>query len=167
MDLQFLIAIFLPIALPPTVSEDTNPAINAPSNAVSRLGLFSRILKTIAAPIAPLIIPQISPTTSLQKLDALSAFFKSPTASFAPFILLAAMEFTGTTGHAVIATPIMSNRTPIDIINTSMIKEVIILALIIKVSEIKLKIIAKRNVKKVMMIIQFLILFLDFFIFAK
>ena len=41
---------------------------------------------------APEIIPQISPITSLQKLDTLSAFFLKITATFDPFTFLAFIE---------------------------------------------------------------------------
>ena len=136
------------MALPPTVTEEMKPAITALRSAFSKPGLAISILKTIAAPMAPLIIPQMSPITSLQKLDTLSAFFKRSTASLAPFILFAAIEFIGTSEHAVIATPIMSNKTPIEIIITSITSATAIFALINKVSEIKLNMIAKRKVQK-------------------
>jgi len=167
MDSQFLMAMFLPVAFPPIVREEINPVIAALSSTLSRSGLMIRILKTRVAPIAPLKIPQISPITSLQKLPTLSAFFSSPIASAAPLIFLDAMLFKGASEHAVTATPIMSNKTPIEVIIIRIINVVIILVLIITVSEMKLTVIARKKLQKMMAMIQFLIFPLDFFNLPK
>ena len=45
-------------------------------------------MAAIAVPAAPDITPQISPITSQQKLDTLSAFFLNLTAILAPFTFL-------------------------------------------------------------------------------
>ena len=50
------------------------------------------ICTTITAPVEPEMMPQMSPTTSLQKLDTLSAFRIRFRASLAPGVFLAAME---------------------------------------------------------------------------
>ena len=50
------------------------------------------IFKAIIDPVEPETIPHISPTTSLQKLDTLSAFFLNRTATSAPFTRLEFIE---------------------------------------------------------------------------
>ena len=56
-----------------------------------KLNVFVRIA-VIVVPAAPDIIPQISPITSQQKLDTLSAFFLNLTATSAPLTFLEFME---------------------------------------------------------------------------
>ena len=67
---------------------------------------------TIMAAVEPEIMPQISPTTSLQKLETLLAFRMRPRASRAPGVRWAAMEWKGRSSAAVTATPMMSNTMP-------------------------------------------------------
>jgi hypothetical protein len=78
-------------------------------------------------PAAPLIIPHISPTTSLQKFETKSAFLISCKAWRAPRILFEAIEINGTSEAAATAIPIISKITPIKIINNIINKGKIIL----------------------------------------
>ena len=83
----FLIAILFPIALLPIVSE----AIKAVTirDTIKELNLkLSIIFLAIITPALPDNIPHISPTTSLQKLETLSAFLISLTAVLAPLTFL-------------------------------------------------------------------------------
>ena len=67
---------------------------------------------TMTAAVVPLTMPQISPTTSLQKLLTWLALRSSDSASAAPFSLCAAMEWNGRSSAAVTATPTTSNPMP-------------------------------------------------------
>lgn len=69
----FLIANFLPIALPPTVSEDTKELIKSVTITNEKLVLFDTKIDNIAA-TEPLTIPQISPITSLHILEIVLEF---------------------------------------------------------------------------------------------
>ena len=71
---------------------------------------WSRV--TMMAAVEPEIMPQMSPTTSLQKLETLLAFRMRPRASRAPGVLWAAMEWKGRSSAAVTDTPMISNRMP-------------------------------------------------------
>ena len=81
----YFIANFLPIALQPTVNEDTIAVM-----IISIIGLsFNNITKPAAK--EPDIIPHISPITSLHTLLVLFEFFINWIHSLAPFTLLAAL----------------------------------------------------------------------------
>ena len=58
------------------------------------------------------MIPHISPITSLQKLDTLSAFCLNERACLAPFIFYAFILCIGVISAAVTATPIISKTIP-------------------------------------------------------
>ena len=70
----FLIAYFLPIALPPTVSDEISELISSVDKTTDIFKLIETFIASIA-PTEPLTIPQISPITSLHILDTLFAFF--------------------------------------------------------------------------------------------
>ena len=111
-------AIFLPMALPPMVNDDTMAVINIDNNIKF---VFNILLKLLAIVMeqAPDTTPHISPITSLQKLDNLSVFCLNLTANLAPFTFLEAIELNTLISEAVTDTPIISNITPINInINT-------------------------------------------------
>ena len=76
----FLIAYFLPIAFPPTVSDDIIELISSVTIIVERLNLVDIFIASIA-PTEPLTIPQISPITSLHMLAIVLEFFIKCTAS--------------------------------------------------------------------------------------
>lgn len=61
------IAIPLPRALPPIVNAATNPVVNNVIASIFKLSFVDNII-AIDDDNAPLIIPHISPITSLQKL---------------------------------------------------------------------------------------------------
>jgi len=69
----FLIAIFLNIALPPTVKDDINAAIIILISVPFIKNVVDILIASIA-PIEPDIIPHTSPTISLQKDDILLLF---------------------------------------------------------------------------------------------
>ena len=77
----------------------------------SSLSALDNAAATIT-PAEPDIIPQISPITSLQNDDTLSAFFLNLTATSAPFTFLAFIELNGLISALVTAVPIISNKTP-------------------------------------------------------
>ena len=106
---HFFIAIFLPIAFPPTVREDT---IAVKIIAVS--GVSNRDT-TKDAVRAPDTIPHISPITSLQMLLVLLAFFISYIHSLEPFIFFDALAWKVDSSQLSTATPIISNIIPINI----------------------------------------------------
>ena len=85
-----LIAKLFPHALPPIVKVEIIAVISKVMGSVGRLNL-SDIIIAIDRPVDPLIIPQISPITSLQNDDTLSDFFIKFTAIEAPFTLLVAI----------------------------------------------------------------------------
>ena len=64
--------------------------------------------RTITAAVVPLTMPQMSPTTSLQKLETWLARRISRSASRAPGTFRAAMEWKGRSSEAVTATPTIS-----------------------------------------------------------
>ena len=88
-----------------------------------------------ATPAEPLIIPHISPITSLQKLDAFSLFLISFTAILAPRTCLVAIELKVFKSATVTLIPIISNKIPIPINNKIIIIATILVALGIMVSE--------------------------------
>ena len=102
-----------PSALPPMVSAATmlvstrlmSTLFFAHPNDVTKKPTI-----TMTAP--PLIIPVMSPITSLQKFDTLPACDIILIAAFAPGTFLDAIEWNGTGFAAVTAVPIMSNMTP-------------------------------------------------------
>ena len=79
-----------------------------------RWNAFDKILAK-ATPAEPLIIPQISPITSLQKLEVLDALWISFTAKLAPFILFVAIELNVFISATVTLIPIISKIIPIPI----------------------------------------------------
>ena len=91
MELLLFIAILLPTALPPIVIDATNAVIINDTIKRLKLNLFDIII-AIDTAVDPEIIPQISPITSLQKLDTFSAFLINFTASFAPLTFFEAIE---------------------------------------------------------------------------
>src|SRR5699024_4036834 len=85
--------------------------------------LFIFIISIITTVNAlPLIIPVISPITSLQKLANLSAFLVIETASLAPTTFSAAIALYGNSFAAVAATPSISNKIPTITNNKTKIK---------------------------------------------
>ncbi len=76
------------MALPPIVREAISEVITSPTQKISKLYIFP-IVEVMATPTVPDTMPQISPMTSLQKDDTLSAFFLKDTAFLAPLIFLA------------------------------------------------------------------------------
>ena len=107
-------ATLLPIAFPPIVKEATKPVIN---NVVISI-FIDNLLETINAideDNAPLIIPQISPITSLQKLDNFSEFFINLTPTLAPLTFFDDIELKVFKSATVTLIPIISNITPSEI----------------------------------------------------
>jgi hypothetical protein len=89
--------------------------------AISSFGIppaLSITANVIIPPVAPLIIPQISPTTSLQILLTISALLSRYNAWLAPFIFFDDIDTNGVTSAAAIEIPIVSKTIPIKI-NTS------------------------------------------------
>ncbi len=80
-----------PRALPPMVKEAVIAAVIKLGSNGSIFILVETITAILAA-AAPEMIPQISPITSQQKLETLSAFFFNLTAMFAPFTFLEFIE---------------------------------------------------------------------------
>lgn len=100
-----LFATALPNIVSPAITLLTAAAINICSISV----MFSvTILRTMLAPIAPLMIPHTSPITSLHMLDTFSAFLIRYMLSFAPLTFRDAMLLNGYMSAAATATPIMS-----------------------------------------------------------
>src|SRR5690625_1714995 len=101
------------------VKNNYKPICKIDSSALPILFIIS-IITTVNA--LPLIIPVISPITSLQKLANLSAFLVIETASLAPTTFSAAIALNGDYFAAVAATPSISNKIPTITITKSMIK---------------------------------------------
>ncbi len=106
---HFFMAIFLPMAFPPTVREDTIAVSN-----IAMIGLFNK-LTTNDAVRDPDTMPQISPITSLHILLVLFEFLISLIHSFEPFIFLEALAWNVDSSQLKTATPIISNIIPINI----------------------------------------------------
>ena len=141
-------AIVFPNALPPTVKAAIKLLIS-----ILMRGWFHIIpdvvsLTTKIPPADPLIIPQISPTTSLQKLDTWSAFFINLIACTAPRIFFDAIDNSGTSEAAVTEMPIASNNIPISIIINRVNNDRIILKFSIILFDVILNIFAIKKVKK-------------------
>ena len=81
--------------------------------------LLTDIART--APMEPLIIPQISPITSLQILEILLEFLSKPIVSLPPFIFWDAIDRNVFSLLVKTATPIISKMMPITIININII----------------------------------------------
>ena len=113
-------AILFDTAFPPIVSEAIIAVIISPTQKMSKLYVFD-IVAVIVTPADPDMIPHMSPITSLQNDDTLSAFFLNDTAFFAPFIFFELIALSGLSVVDVTATPIISNIIPIVINNISMI----------------------------------------------
>src|SRR5699024_10303339 len=96
--------------------------------------------------IAPDIIPLISPTTSLQKLDTGPALRIKYIAILASLIRFDAIEWKGFSSALVIAIPIISNIIPIIIIMFKVKKANNRFKFLTKFSDRMLKIIAKMKV---------------------
>ena len=77
---------------PPIVMAEIMPVTSRETATTIAACIPTVILATINAPVAPEMMPQISPTTSLQMLDTFSALRDIQTASRAPRTLCAAME---------------------------------------------------------------------------
>ena len=122
----FLVAIDLQIALPPTVKLEMK-AVNK-TDIMLKLMLVE-LLTDIArtAPMEPLIIPQISPITSLQILEILLEFLSKPIVSLPPFIFWDAIDRNVFSLLVKTATPIISKMMPITIININIINKKILL----------------------------------------
>ena len=113
-------AILLKNAFPPIVNDAVIAVIINPMYSGLIFNLFDRE-EVIVTPAEPDIIPQISPITSLQKDDTLSAFFLNDTAFLAPFIFFELIACSGSSFVDVTATPIISNIIPMAI-NSNRIK---------------------------------------------
>lgn len=110
----------LNIAFPPIVNAAIMAVIISPIQNISRLYVFDMVA-VIVTPAEPDMIPHMSPITSLQNDDTLSAFFLNDTAVFAPFIFFELIAFNGLSVPDVTATPTMSNSIPIPINNSNII----------------------------------------------
>ena len=154
-------AILLHIAFPPMVREATTPVITSPTQNMSRLYVFE-IVAVIVTPAEPDIIPHMSPITSLQNDDTLSAFFINDTAVLAPFIFLELIAFSGLSVPDVTATPIISNIIPIPINSSSIIIPITRFTSLSVISDISEKTNDIVNANSVMVIIH-LVLFFFFF----
>ena len=104
----------LPIALPPIVIAAINPVM------VSETIVAGKICIPL---VSFAIIPEISPTTSLQKLETWFAFRESQTASFAPETFLDAIEWNSFSVADVAAIPITSKIMPMPINISKIIKD--------------------------------------------
>lgn len=118
-------ATLLPNAFPPMVSDATSAVTIKVVNKTFELN-FTDIIIAIDEANAPDIIPQISPITSLQKLDTFSEFLINFTASFDPFTRFVAIELKVDISDTVTAIPIISKIIPINITNN--IKNILIIA---------------------------------------
>lgn len=103
-----------PNAFPPIVKAATKDVTISVTISKFQENLDDKII-AIDEASAPLIIPQISPITSLQKLDSFSAFFINVTAKGAPLTFLDAIELNVLISATVTLIPIISNSTPINI----------------------------------------------------
>jgi len=103
----------LPKALPPTVKEAVDEISTTLKIDVFKSVLIEPIFKIKTAIVDPLIMPAMSPTTSLQKLETGPAWFISSKASFAPFIFLEAIELKGFLLAEATAMPMMSKMIPV------------------------------------------------------
>lgn len=143
----FLMAIFLPIALPVIVIVERRPIIIIDTSSVLVCDI-STIPIIIAAPADPVITPHTSPTTSQNIDDTLSLFLISIKAVFASFIFFDAMALNGSTWTVEIATPTMSQIIPINTMTNVIIIPSINETLEITVSDINVKNIARKNDNK-------------------
>ena len=105
------------MAFPPIVPAATRPLSIIENTAASINSTLPPICETIKAADVPLMIPHISPITSLNTLDTRPAFFISISELFAPFIFEDAIELNGFSSATVTATPSISNTIPMAIIN--------------------------------------------------
>src|SRR5699024_6149051 len=101
------------------VKNTDKPICKNDSSSILFIFIIS-IITTVHA--LQLIIPVISPITSLQKLANLSAFLVIETASLAPTTFSAAIALNGNSFAAVAATPSISNTIPTITITKPMIK---------------------------------------------
>lgn len=91
MLLALFMAMLFPQALPPIVNEAIKLVRTRVIQKMSTSSLLANNMAIVEA-AAPDNIPQMSPITSLQKLDTFEAFFISLMASLEPFTFLAAIE---------------------------------------------------------------------------
>src|SRR5690625_552011 len=145
-----LIAKYLPIAFPPTVTAATI-LVKIIDKIICQEGSFEPFIiceisiMTIVKAL-PLTIPDISPITSLQKLANLSAFLWIITASRAPITFSAAIACNGDSLTAVEAIPNISNIIPIITIVNTIIKPKTQLTLLNMVEDMLEKIAANTKV---------------------
>ena len=97
-------------ALPAIVTPDTSADMISCAT-VSELSMV-RARTATTAEAEPDTTPQISPTTSLQKLETFSALRSRCRASAAPGTFLAAMAWKGFSSADITATPMISNTMP-------------------------------------------------------
>src|SRR5690625_2772935 len=141
---------YFPNALPPTVSAATR-LVKTIFNIiwVDELGdcCINRVISIMTIVSAlPLIIPEISPITSLQKLANLSAFRYIFTASFAPITFSEAIAWSGASLAAVAAIPNISKTIPIRTMKRTIISPIIHVTLLSNVEDKLEKIAANTNV---------------------
>ena len=110
---ELLLAIFFPIAFPPTVKAETTAL--STNCKLKFIPNCSVIFTAINALIAPLNTPQISPITSAQIFDTLGAFLINFIESLEPSTFLVALAWNSFSLATVTATPIISNIIPIKI----------------------------------------------------
>lgn len=104
-------AILFPSAFPPIVTD----AIKAVTIREVKNGFHPKWEENAVAiitPADPETIPQISPITSLQNEETLSAFLMNFTAKALPFTFLELIELNGFMSAAVTETPTISKKTP-------------------------------------------------------
>ena len=143
------IAILFPIALPPIVIDATKAVMIKETNNKLISNLLDNTM-AIDAEVEPLMIPHISPITSLQKLDTFSAFFINFTPNLAPLTFLEAIELKVFSSATVILTPIISNNIPKPINTNIKTKLMKMFTLGIIVSDNKEK---NNDIKKVITVI--------------
>ena len=112
--LLLLIAKVLPKAFPPIVKAAIRDVVTKVTTNIL-ICVVVDIITDIIALADPEMIPQISPTTSLQKDDTLAAFLINSTAISEPFTFLAFIEWKGLTSADATAIPIISKIIPIKI----------------------------------------------------
>src|SRR5699024_10044905 len=164
------IAKYLPSAFPPTVSaaiklvKKTDKKSCGDGSAVPWISLEISNITIVNA--LPLIIPEISPMTSLQKLANLSAFLYMLTASLAPVTFSAAIACKGASFAAVDAMPSISKMMPIKTINSTMTSPMIQETLFNNEEEKLEKIAANTKVITAMVKLNFIELFIFWSIYC-
>lgn len=131
---DLLIAKLLPTALPPIVKAAIKLVVIRLVN-IKFIENFCDIAKAIVTPALPDKIPQMSPITSLQKLDTRELSLINLRAILEPFIFFDAIELNTLGSATVVATPTISNRIPSPIKKNSTMRLTITVELDITVSE--------------------------------